>query len=56
MLEVVDKSVKECRLFIENNRTSLDNCVPRIYTDSTELAFLENARLKADVDCVKNGL
>lgn len=56
MLEGVDKSGKSCRLFIENNGTSLDNCTPRIYTDSAVLAFLENARLKADVTCIENGV
>lgn len=56
MLEGIDRSGKKCRLFIENNGTSLDNCVPRIYTDSAELAFLENARLKAGVECVENGV
>ena len=56
MLEGTDRSGKRCRLFIENNGTSLENCVPRIYTDSEELAFLEGARLKADVECVENGV
>lgn len=56
MLEGVDRSGEKCRLFIENNGTSLDNCVPKIYTDSAELAFLENARLKAGVECVENGV
>lgn len=56
MLEGVDRSGEKCRLFIENNGTSLDNCVPRIFTDSAELAFLENARLKAGVECVENGV
>jgi len=56
MLEGTDRSGKSCRLFIENNGTSLDNCVPKIYTDSEELAFLENAKLTADVECVENGV
>ncbi|MCI7349164.1 MAG: hypothetical protein MSH60_00235 [Ruminococcus sp.] len=56
MLEGVDRSGEKCRLFIENNGTSLYNCVPKIFTDSTELDFLENARLKADVECVENGV
>lgn len=56
MLEGTDRSGKNCRLFIENNGTSLDNCVPRIYTDSKELAFLENAKLKAAVECVEGGV
>lgn len=56
MLEGTDRSGKQCRLFIENNGASLDNCVPKIYTDSDELAFLEKARLTADVECVENGV
>ena len=43
-------------MFIENNGTSLDNCVPKIYTDSKELAFLENVKLAASVECVENGV
>ena len=56
MLEGVDRSGKRCRLFIENEGTALDNCIPKIYTDSEELAFLENAPLKAAVSCVENGV
>lgn len=56
MLEGTDRSGKPCRLFVENNGTSLDNCVPKIYTDSKELSFLENAKLASDVECVKNGV
>ena len=56
MLEGTDMSGKRCRMFIENNGTSLNNCVPKIYTDSDELAFLETARLTADVKCVENGV
>ncbi|MBQ8786317.1 MAG: hypothetical protein IJZ61_01630 [Oscillospiraceae bacterium] len=56
MLEGTDIKGKKCRLFIENNGTSLDNCVPKIYTDSETLAFLENAKLTANVECVENGV
>lgn len=56
MLEGTDRSGKSCRMFIENNGTSLDNCIPKIHTDSQELAFLETARLKAEVECVENGV
>ena len=56
MLEGTDFSGKKCRLFIENNGTSLDNCVPEIHTDSDELAFLENAELTAKVECVEEGV
>ncbi len=56
MLEGTDRKGERCRLFIENNGTSLDNCVPKIYTDSKELAFLENVKLAASVECVENGV
>ena len=56
MLEGTDRSGEKCRLFIENNGTSLDSCVPKIYTDSKDLAFLEAAKLTAAVECVENGV
>ena len=56
MLEGVDRSGRKCRLFIENNGTGLENCRPKICTDSEELSFLENAELKARVECVENGV
>ncbi len=56
MLEGTDLSGKKCRLFIENNGTSLDNCKPKIYTDSEALAFLEDAKLTAKVECIENGV
>ncbi|MBQ8613177.1 MAG: hypothetical protein IJ416_03060 [Ruminiclostridium sp.] len=55
MLEGTDFSGKKCRLFIENNGTSLENCKPEIHTDSDELAFLENAELTANAECMENG-
>lgn len=56
MLEGTDLSGNRCRVFIENNGTSLDDCRPRIFTDSSELAFLESAELTAKVECVGNGV
>ncbi len=56
MLEGTDLSGNRCRVFIENNGTSLDDCRPRIFTDSSELAFLESAELTAKVECVENGV
>ena len=56
MLEGKDRKGVRCRLFIENNGTSLDNCIPKIHTDSEELAFLENTALKSAVECVENGV
>lgn len=45
MLEGTDRSGSKCRIFIENNGTSTDNCHPRIFTDSKELSFLEHTKL-----------
>ncbi len=56
MLEGLDYNGKKCRIFIENNGTSLENCKPKIYTDSEKLLFLENAELTANVECVENGV
>lgn len=56
MLEGTDRSGNKCKLFIENNGTSLENCKPKIYTDSEELAFLETAELMAKVECVENSV
>ncbi len=56
MLEGTDCSGKKCRVFIENNGTSLENCRPKIYTDSEVLAFLEEAALSANIRCVENGV
>ena len=56
MLEGTDRSGNKCRVFIENNGTSLDNCRPKIYTDSKELAFLESAALMAKAECIENGV
>ncbi len=56
MLEGTDFNGNKCRLFIENNGTSMDNCKPVIYTDSRALSFLENALLSSDAECVENGV
>lgn len=56
MMEGTDGSGNKCRLFIENNGTSMDDCKPKIYTDSAELSFLEKSELSATVDCEKNGV
>ncbi len=50
MLKGTDFTGKACGIFIENNGSSLDNCVPHIWTDSEALAFLEKARLRAAVE------
>lgn len=56
MFEGVDRMGQNCRLFIENSGMSLDNCIPRIYTGSSELAFLEKAQLKVEVAGIENGV
>lgn len=56
MMEGTDRSGNTCRLFIENNGTSLNDCKPKIYTDSAELYFLEKSELSAVIDCVENGV
>lgn len=56
MLEGNDNNGQKCRLFIENNGTSLENCIPTIYTDSDALAFLENAELTASAECIDGGV
>ena len=56
MLEGTDCLGEKCRLFIENNGSSFDNCVPKIYTDSKALAFLEAARLNAEVEGIEKGV
>ncbi|MBR5090935.1 MAG: hypothetical protein IK093_16020 [Ruminiclostridium sp.] len=50
ILEGTDKDGNKCRIFIENNGTSLENCKPRIITDSPALAFLEKCELSAKVE------
>lgn len=56
MLEGTDLSGEKCRIFIENNGTSPDNCKPAVYTDSRALSFLETAELSAAVECAENGV
>lgn len=56
MLEGADRSGKACRIFIENNGTSMENCKPRIITDSQELSFLETAELSATVEGIEGGV
>ncbi|MBD5467595.1 MAG: hypothetical protein HDR21_05515 [Lachnospiraceae bacterium] len=56
MLEGTDRNGKRCRLFIENNGTSMDNCKPTIYTDSSALSFLESAKLSSVAECAEDGV
>lgn len=56
MLSGKDRDGNDCRVFIENNGDSLDNCTPVIFTDSPVLAFLQDAKLRANVECVQGGV
>ncbi|WP_028510006.1 hypothetical protein [Ruminococcus sp. NK3A76] len=47
MLEGTDFKGQKCRVFIENNGTTLLDCKPVIYTDSKALAFLMDRELYA---------
>lgn len=56
MLEGLDMQQNPCRVFIENNGGSLDDCTPVIYTDSPLLADWEGAKLKAKVTPCEGGV
>lgn len=56
MMEGTDYKGNSCRVFIENNGSSLDNCIPTIVTDSVDLQFLEEAKLTAIVTPTKQGV
>ena len=56
MLEGTDMTGRSCRVCIENNGSSLESCVPRIVTDSPELAFLEEAELRSSVQPTDTGV
>ena len=54
MLEGVDSEGKQCRLFVENNATIVENgetahTIPKILTDSRALSFLETANLRGTI-------
>lgn len=56
MLSGKDRDGNDCRVFIENNGSSLDDCTPVIFTDSPALAFLQDAKLRANVECIEGGV
>ena len=49
MLEGTDYKGNPCRVFIENNGKAMDQCVPSIVTDSSELQFLSEQELFSKV-------
>lgn len=60
ILEGTDKTGKECRIFVENNGTFDENgvktTVPKIFTDSEALSFLETADLIGTLAPRHNGV
>ena len=56
MLRGKDYTGADCSIFIENNGSSLDSCVPAILTDSEALSFLEQTPLRATVEPGEGGV
>ncbi|MBQ8108176.1 MAG: hypothetical protein IJ129_05460 [Ruminococcus sp.] len=56
MMQGHDLTGAPCRIFIENCGTSLDDCVPRIVTDSPALAYLQSRQLRAKVTPCPEGV
>lgn len=56
MLAGRDHTGEECRVFIENNGSSLDHCIPTIVTDSKALAAWQQASLVSKVSPTENGV
>lgn len=56
MLSGKDYAGKECKIFIENNGSSLENCVPTIVTDSEALAYWQQADLVSRVTPIEEGV
>ena len=50
MLEGKDHTGRDCRIFIENNGTAPDRCIPTVVTDSDALAHWEDAELFSRVE------
>ena len=56
MLRGKDYTGTDCSIFIENNGSSLDSCIPAILTDSEALSFLEQTPLRATVEPKEGGV
>ncbi len=57
MLEGIDSSGKKCRLFIENNGTSLENCKPKIYIQTARnWLFWKTQSLRQKLNALKTEL
>lgn len=56
MLAGRDHTGEECRIFIENNGSSLDHCIPALVTDSRALAAWQQASLVSRVTPAEKGV
>lgn len=56
MLEGKDHTGKECKIFIENNGSSLDHCIPTLVTDSEALVYWQQADLVSTVTPADKGV
>lgn len=56
MLSGKDYTGKECKIFIENNGNSLENCIPTIVTDSEALVCWQQADLVSRVTPTEEGV
>ena len=56
ILHGTDKYGNKCRIFIENNGSSPDNCIPSICTDSPSLIFPKSMMLSSNVEMCENGV
>lgn len=56
MLAGKDYMGRECKIFIENNGNSLENCIPTIVTDSEALAYWQQTDLVSRVMPVEEGV
>lgn len=56
MLAGRDHTGEECRIFIENNGSSLEHCIPTLVTDSIALASWQQASLISKVTPTEKGV
>ncbi len=56
MLEGTDYKGNPCRVFIENNGEAMDQCIPSIVTDSSELQFLSEQKLFSKVVAAEDSI
>lgn len=56
MLEGRDHTGKDCHIFIENNGSSMDHCIPAVVTDSDALSSWEEETLFSRVESLGDGV